>query len=287
MISISEYGKSFLKSLLFKNMRRVVIVLFFFAVAGYFFLDFLSNNFDHFSGENPLKHELVRVAHAGGGVSDGAYAATYTNSIDALESNVGKFEFFEVDFSLTADKKIVCLHDWGEGARHSVGKSYGNPPMYAAFISDRDIGARWKNCTLDSLVAWLDKNPGKYVVTDIKSKSDFLYVLKKISTEHKKYVPQFIPQIYSPETYANVRDLGFERIILTLYRWRASDREVIKAAEELPLYAVTMPIQRACRLAPKLKKRGIPTYAHTVNDSLEFNYLKKCGVSEIYTDWLY
>ena len=49
------------------------------------------------------------VAHAGGGIDGKAY----TDSIDALDLNLKKgFTYFELDFVLTSDNNLVCMHGW-------------------------------------------------------------------------------------------------------------------------------------------------------------------------------
>ena len=48
-----------------------------------------------------------RVLHAGGFYKN----QIYTNSIEALEKNKKDFKYFELDFQLTKDNKLICEHD--------------------------------------------------------------------------------------------------------------------------------------------------------------------------------
>ena len=46
----------------------------------------------------------------------------YTNSFDALDQNIKNgFVYFEIDFSLTKDDQLVCLHDWKRSFKRSFG----------------------------------------------------------------------------------------------------------------------------------------------------------------------
>ena len=80
-------------------------------------IEFDVNEYENFvkiinNGANSEKN-IPLIAHAGGGFKD----LTYTNSIDALELNKENYEFFELDFFLTDDGKIVCAHDWSENLK--------------------------------------------------------------------------------------------------------------------------------------------------------------------------
>ena len=57
-------------------------------------------------------------------------------------------------------------------------------------------------------------------------------------------ISRVIPQIYRPEEYFQIRSLGFHDIIWTLYRYPAPDEKILKLAEIMDLYAITMPLDR-------------------------------------------
>src|SRR5690606_35334239 len=74
---------------------------------------------------------LLRIAHAGGSV-DGK---VLLNSRAALEENYKRgARFFELDFSWTADKRLVFLHDWNTRAER-ISEDLGSGPVdYDTFV---------------------------------------------------------------------------------------------------------------------------------------------------------
>lgn len=222
---------------------------------------------------------LPRVAHAGGGYK----GLVYTNSIQALDANEKKFELFEIDFSFTSDDKLVCIHDWDISAELAFGRRFESPPTLRQFNDFVSKNAKYKNCTLDTLVAWLRAHPGKRLVTDVKA--DNLRALKKIVNTYPEIVGRVIPQIYHPCEYFEVKRMGFVDVILTLYRWDANMPYILFRVLFMDLFAVTIPIERAY-FARYFRKLGIPTYVHTINGIEGFDIMRVYGVTEIYTDWL-
>ncbi|MHC4412767.1 MAG: sulfatase-like hydrolase/transferase [Planctomycetota bacterium] len=226
---------------------------------------------------------LKRVAHAGGGYM----GETYTNSLDALTHNINNgYELFEIDFSWTADKHLVCIHDWGDSFKRSFGIEAKEIPTLTEFQQIVHDKSEFRKCTLDSLINFLDKNPLAYVVTDVKK--DNIRALTVMATKFPQYENRIIPQIYQPEDYELVRHMGYKNIIWTLYRYSKDDDAVLKHARMMKLYAITMPKERAKGgLALKLAELDIPSYVHTVNTRGEFNEFSKLGITEIYTDFLH
>ena len=238
-------------------------------------IEFDINEYENFvkiiqSGINSEKN-LPLIAHAGGGFND----LTYTNSIDALELNKKNYKFFELDFFLTDDGKLVCAHDWSENL-----KSFSKFQTYVNNKKD------FKPCTYLSLKDWLKLNPDAKIITDIKN--DNLSGLKFISKNFENFEKNFIPQIYKPNEYKIIRDMGYENIIWTLYRYKKNNKKVINSLKKMNLFAITMPKNRAQSDLPLfLKKNNIKSYVHTINSMKEYfiytNYFK---VDQIYTDWI-
>ena len=99
--------------------------------------------------------KYMRIAHAWGDYK----WFTYTNSLDALEQNKKYFRYFELDFSWTKDNKLVCIHDWGGSFKKSFWFSLEwKVPTRKQFMYYVIKNKSYKNCTLDSLVVWLEKN---------------------------------------------------------------------------------------------------------------------------------
>lgn len=144
---------------------------------------------------------------------------------------------------------------------------------------------RHKNCTVETLTAWLDENPKATIITDVKERN--VAALTYLAMGYPKFAHRMIPQIYQPSEYQPVRDLGYPSIIWTLYVYKGSNADVLSEVGKMDLYAVTMPRRRAVSgLALALDELDIKSYAHTVNDIAEFSRLKTLGIDEIYTDWL-
>ncbi|WED22217.1 hypothetical protein L3Q72_02080 [Vibrio sp. JC009] len=222
-----------------------------------------------------------RVAHAGGAIDN----HTYTNSYEALDYNLNNgFKYFEIDFLFTSDKHLVCAHDWRS---FYPSKGPHRVPSLNEFKSIVDEEKTYKNCTLKGLSHWMNKNTGTVIITDIKS--DNLRGLKKIYQQIPEAKDRVIPQIYDPDNLKEVRKIGFKNVIWALYGHLINNNYVLyKIKDFYGNIAITMPKERAITDLPlKLKKLGIPTYVHTVNNEGEMvMFMEEKHISEIYTDYL-
>ncbi len=83
--------------------------------------------------------------------------------------------------------------------------------------------------------------------------------------------------------------MGFDNIILTLYRSKYTDEEIIEFAKKNKIFAITMPKDRGgySSLPMKLKEIDVFTYVHTINELYVFEELYENGVSGIYTDYFH
>jgi glycerophosphoryl diester phosphodiesterase len=228
------------------------------------------------------ERSLPRIAHAGGQIGNN----TYTNSIDALDTNHSLgFRFFEMDLSLTTDQNVVCLHDWDE----SFTRSFGLPGKQAVSLGDFEqlvsTRSEFNKCTLKSLMKWLSEHSDSVVVTDAKERN--LDALKIISEKYPELIDQVIPQIYHPGEYAATRKMGFERIIWTLYLYPEGSSAVLEHAAAMDLWAIAMDTDRADQqLALELEAMGVQSYVHTINKYADYLYFKSLGIEEVYTDSL-
>jgi glycerophosphoryl diester phosphodiesterase len=222
------------------------------------------------------------VAHAGGAVG----GQTYSNSLEALELSYNRgCRFFELDIQWTSDGRLVLLHDWNAAARRIFGTGFGdNWRSHETFLRTPRLDGL-TSLDLEGLVSWLEAHPDAVVVTDVKWEN--LQALAVLRSEVPGAENRLIPQIYTFHEYAGVRELGFERIILTLYRNPAGDHEVADFARSVPLFAVTMPLARAFGGLPSvLDEAGVPCLVHTVNSPRNAERLAELGVDGIYTDSL-
>ena len=226
----------------------------------------------------------LRVAHAGGGI-DGR---TYTNSLEALDSNVRNgFSYFELDFSFTKDRQLVCIHDWENSFRRTFGFLPKEKPTLKTFESHVKDKSEYQQCTLETMANWMEHNTSAFIVTDIKENN--LQGLKIISERIPGFERRIIPQIYDPRNYNKVKSMGYKQVIWTLYRYNGSNDDVLAWAVKFSgPFAITMPKTRAKSDLPrKLAEKGIPTYVHTVNALEEAHkFINDFGVTEIYTDFL-
>ena len=238
--------------------------------------------FECFRDEQSFKVE--RIAHAGGGVN----GITYTNSYDALNLNISNgFKYFELDFSFTKDGQLVCLHDWANSFKRSFGFSTDKKVTLLEFKHLVATKSKFEKCTLDGLIVWMEKNPSAFIITDVKE--DNVKALRIMAKTIPQSFGRIIPQIYAPENFKKVKNLGYKQIIWTIYRYQGEDKDILKWVEnfEKP-FAVAMPDYRAFTSLPEeLQAKGVLSYAHTVNSaSQKDRLLKKYSVSEIYTDFL-
>lgn len=220
------------------------------------------------------------IAHGGGGI--GRY--TYTNSLEALNASYGRgLRFIELDFILTEDEHVVLLHDWTA----SVQRLFKMPPKRYRLDEFRqfDMIGDLHQMDLDDLFHWMRLHPDARIVTD--GKSDNLVVLKKIKERFPGSLARFVPQIYFFREYGAVRELGFRNIILTLYRSNYIDDLVVRFVEAYAVGAVTMPKDRGQSLLPeRLKRIGVRSFVHTINDAALKNKLVQNDVYSVYTDYL-
>jgi glycerophosphoryl diester phosphodiesterase len=207
--------------------------------------------------------------------------------LEALDCNFKRgFEFFEIDFSWTADNQLVCIHDWKETFSRFFAFSITEKPTLETFkFLVRNV-SKYHICTLSDLADWMKKHPNTRLITDVKS--DNIKALQLISKTIDDFSFRVIPQIYQPNEYEIAKKLGYKNIIWTLYKFNGSNNKVIELIDSFNLFAVTMPQIRAKEnLGNVLKRKGIPTYVHTINSIEKVNeYVNNYGISEIYTDFL-
>jgi glycerophosphoryl diester phosphodiesterase len=225
---------------------------------------------------------LPRVAHAGGGFME----QTYTNSIKALDHNVEHFELFEIDFSWTSDDELVCLHDWDKHFESVFGYATEEAVTLDEFLILAREQSLHEPCTLATLAEWMEANPDKRIVTDIKERNAEALVM--IVERFPALQEQFIPQVYQPAEYFAARQSGYDDVIWTLYRYPGSNSDVLALLPTMDLYGLTMTQGRAREgLAEQaLQERGVLSWVHTINDRELVEEFMALGVADIYTDWL-
>jgi glycerophosphoryl diester phosphodiesterase len=212
------------------------------------------------------------IAHAGGYTK----GEEYTNSLEAIEESYRKkFTFFELDFSWTTDNELVLIHDWEVISRffNEENKQYS----LAEFKKFKMVQGLTQ-LTLYGLVLWLQKHPDTHIITDFKVRN--IEGLRLISQKYPSIVHQIIPQIYSFDEYNDVRNLGYEDIILTLYQSPFPAEQLIRFAKRNKLLAIAMSISKAFNtdLPRKLNDIGVFVYCHT--DEIE-DIMEKFGANNM------
>ena len=227
--------------------------------------------------------ESQRIAHAGGGY----LGENYTNSFEALNKNFRKgFRLYEIDFSWTADNYLVCIHDWQASFKRSFGFTTEKTPTLETFKLLVKTKSPYHQCTLQELAQWMEKHPKMILITDIKKNN--IKALELISKKIINFKHRVIPQIYQPENYSRIKQLGFNNIIWTLYKFNGNNYDVLSWVNQMEgLYAVTMPTERAITgLGRHLQESGIYTYTHTINKTSALEFYQNLGIDNIYTDFL-
>lgn len=222
------------------------------------------------------------VIHAGGEV-DGVSG---TNSLEALKNSfLYGYRFMEMDFNFTSDEKLVCIHDW-DLDYCLTNKGVGEAMSYNDFVNAK-VEGKYTTVTADSLAKWLSGKTNTYIITDIKE--DNIKGLKYLSDNYCWICDKIIPQIYNENEYEQVKKLGFNNIIYTVYKLNFKDKtdtdEIVRFAKKHDLAAIVFPDELATSdYVAKLKKSGTKLLVHTVNDEAELERLKSIGVDGIYSD---
>jgi len=226
------------------------------------------------------------IAHAGGGVVN----LTYTNSLEAMNKSYFRgVRMFEIDFSVTADNEIICVHDFsGWVLTKYFGVSENETGYIPTFHQWHALSMLNGMTQMDiyTVTDWLRSHSDAVIVTDVKAEGQNIEYLKLIAERFPDMVSAFIPQIYSFEEYEQARELGYENIILTLYRAPYKADEVLEFAEEHKLFCITAFNDRftdneIVKIAGEQR-----LFLHTINDPEEARRFIELGVSGIYSDFL-
>lgn len=226
------------------------------------------------------KDNYVFVAHGAGGINH----ITYSNSNDAFNLSLHNgFQLIELDFVWTLDNKLVVLHDWF----HNFNKFYGSKGIrsYKDFMSEK-MNYGLTRLALDHLLELFKRNKNFSIITDIKSKN--IKGLKFLNDFFSDYKNRIIPQIYNFSEFKSVKELGFEKVILTLYKMRVNRIKLVNFLKGKSLFGVTVPKNLASnkQLIESILKTGHRVFTHTVNTKKEVKHLIKNKIHGVYTDFL-
>lgn len=226
----------------------------------------------------------VLIAHAGGGY----LGRRNLNSLEALAHNYALgHRMFELDFSWSSDNQLVAIHDWHlTWMRLFPEADHSSRPAKDSFLRSRMINDQTP-IDLSRLRDWLAEHQDAYIVTDIRGRD--LYGLQRIKAELGPQQRQIIPQLYQAHRYPDIRALGYEHVIFTLYDTRMDTDALLDFIRTTPLYAVTLNPARpdAARLIAELRNGDVPLYVHTFNEPDDLARFRAQGVHGLYTDFLH
>ena len=218
------------------------------------------------------------IAHAGGAV----YGYRLTNSLEALDcAYENGFRVFELDFEVTSDGEYVLIHDWESMADRMLFRE--GKQTFQEFKSG-DTFASLTLLSLHDLLHWLAEHGDCRIVTDAKCGNDPF--LSELYNTADVLSDRFIPQVYTYDEYAMAKNIGFERVILTLYRMTVVEDELVDFARKEKPWAITIPKNGITeKLVSRLAGSGVVTYAHTINDLFLYEEWSEWGLYGIYTDY--
>ena len=225
------------------------------------------------------------VAHALGGYN----GLSYTNSIEALESNYAKgFRFFEMDLYLTTDSNLIGFHETVLEANAIKSTTY--------FMQD-SLNENYTIATLDQVLDFMLEHTDMYLIIDTKDGpwNDMLIyevLTKKCLKKGSNVIDRIIPQVYSDLMYEkNIKDYNFHNIIYSIYKEDyQQDINIIRFLElhGTGIQVVTIPEKRATEeFVQELKALDKLVYVHTINTKSAWSKYKALGVDGIYTDKLH
>lgn len=210
----------------------------------------------------------------------------YNNSEAAIQHNITKgFKWFEIDFLFIED----CLVTEADRAAVVTGNTT------ASYYSAKDEGKAaaeklegTQSMTLDDLAGVMREHPEMMIVPDVKDVERNEEAMALMMERLPEAGERVVPQIFQPEEFLSVNQMGFKHIIWTLYNFTGTDEDVLSALGGMDLAAVTMPIARAeAGMAHRVREMGLPTLAHTVNDPKLLRRLQQeWGVCEVYSDFV-
>lgn len=238
----------------------------------------------HWPAMAPSVPPPVLIAHAGGGLNGQAYL----NSLDALDYNYALgHRVFELDFAWTRDAQLVCIHDWQDTlARLFPGLDSHAVPTHAEFMA-ATMADGHHQIDLPRLKVWLAAHPDARIVTDIRGRN--VHALQRMKAVLDAQQRQIIPQMYHAFVYPDLRALGYDQIIFTLYSSQLDTDSLLAAIAAMPLYAVTINPTHvdAQRIIKTVAATGTPVYVHTFDTVAELQHYQAEGVHGVYTNFLH
>ncbi|UVI28526.1 phosphatidylinositol-specific phospholipase C/glycerophosphodiester phosphodiesterase family protein [Paenibacillus spongiae] len=234
------------------------------------------------------------VAHGLGEID----SYTYTNTLEAFELNYGKgHRLFEVDLQLTSDNYLISRHDWEpylykRFEQEAPPEGLEGKPLTREAIKSLKVHKSYQILDFEELLGLLKKYPDVYFITDTKD-MDSKLVEKQFQAmitaagEDLSLLQRVIPQVYNQNMYHQVDAMfQFPSYIYTLYMSPDTQKQVLSFVKDNSrIDAVTMPETLAkSYFLKQLKRAGVKTYVHTINDTNKMHDYLRQGTYGFYTD---
>jgi glycerophosphoryl diester phosphodiesterase len=238
------------------------------------------------------------IAHALGGIN----GADRTNSREAFEASYARgFRVFETDLMLTTDDHLVARHDWGKNMFEDFHQEpylsdlkAWNPISLEEF-KKLPILDRYRGMELSDLLDLMVQHPDMFYVLDTKFtdeptvKRQYRMLVDEADRIDPALLDRIVPQLYNQKMLGYIDSIHrFPSYIYTLYQSKDTNGQVIAFAHSNSrIKAITMTEYRAKpSFNEALKKIGVKTYVHTINDYRTYLKLEQAGVYGVYTDFL-
>ncbi|MCR5595873.1 MAG: hypothetical protein K6G12_08490 [Lachnospiraceae bacterium] len=234
-----------------------------------------------------IKHEIddIRagiesektIIHAAGGIigKDGELH-TYTNSLEAIQGSIAAGNhFIEIDFIQTTDKKVICASD----------KKYFDATE-EEFMS-KPVDGEFTPMNIDILAGVMYDNPDIYIITDVRNGN--VAVMGRIRDRYPDLSDRFIVQVYHDSEYREMKKMGYDHIIFTLYQTEDHERSpeaLQKAVKKHDYVGITFWEEWLTdgNFYNSMMELDVPLYVHTVDDHDSIRSDIDMGMSAVYTD---
>ena len=235
-----------------------------------------------FAHDKAIDEKMDYIIHAGGEIDE----ISGTNSLNALQNSFyNGYRFIEMDFSFTSDRRLVCVHDW-ETDFFRMNKPVGLVLSSEEFKNQKIIGI-YDTLTVEELSSWLRNHGDVYIITEIKNEN--IEGLRYINENCGDIKNRLIVQIYNENEYDEVKKMGYDNIIYTLYALTYAEKTDTSAISDFVKSHDIAAIAFSDELVSEnyingLKESGARLFVHTINDKNRFEELKAMGISGIYSD---
>ncbi|WP_237086821.1 phosphatidylinositol-specific phospholipase C/glycerophosphodiester phosphodiesterase family protein [Paenibacillus ihbetae] len=206
------------------------------------------------------------IAHAAGSIGD----QPYTNAYEAMVANYKQgTRVFEIDFMLTADRKVVARHEWTASMSEQLGQldrlpkeKQGARLTHKEFM-ETPILERYQPMDVDAVMDMMASVPDIYIVTDTKEQKDedIRLLLTELTeaalARDPALLDRVVIQIYNEPMLDMVREIyPFSSIIYTLYATTDSPERIIAFVKANHIDAVTMPAPGKSQLCGEAEGSG-------------------------------